>query len=178
MAFQAEILGQGKRLTTAALLTAILTGCAAQPTRGTGRHGARSPRAGPDRTRRARNPDFTQITQTSCPAEAASYREWVARFGAYALHQGEPEPVIRTAFAQVTENPEIRDRAGKQAEFVTPVWTYLDRAVSAERIAKGQAKLPEVRSIASDVERDYGVPTATSWASGASKPISATISAT
>lgn len=150
---QAEAFGQRKRLVTAAMLTAFLTGCAAQPTQAPV---ATAPTAPAVNT----GIDFTHITQTSCPKEAASYQEWVARFGAYALYKGEPEPVIRTAFAGVTENPKIRDRAGKQAEFVTSVWTYLDRAASAERIAKGQAKLPEVRSIASEVERDYGVPTA------------------
>ncbi len=152
---QADAFGQKKRLITAAILTALLTGCA-QPTQAPVATAPTSS-AGPIINTGA---DFTQITQTSCPAEAANYQEWVARFGAYALYKGEPEPVIRTAFAGVTENPKIRDRAGTQAEFVTPVWTYLDRAVSAERIAKGQAKLPEVRTIASDVERDYGVPTA------------------
>lgn len=101
-------------------------------------------------------PDFTTFTQTSCPKQAASYQEWVARFGAYALHQGEPEKVIRTALAGVTENATIRDRAGKQPEFVTPVWTYLERAVSAERVAKGQAKLPENRAILAEIERDFG----------------------
>ncbi|WP_374651943.1 lytic murein transglycosylase [Dongia sp.] len=145
---------------SAAMLTAFLTGCAAQPTQppvATAPAPAPAPAAPAAQT----VPDFTQIDQTSCPGQTASYDEWVARFGAYALHQGEPEPVIRTAFADVTENPKIRDRAGKQAEFVTPVWTYLDRAVSPERIAKGQAKLPEVRTIATEVERDYGVGAAT-----------------
>lgn len=102
-------------------------------------------------------PDFTSIQQTSCPGQAPSYQEWVARFGAYALYQGQQEQVIRNAFAGVTENPKIRDRAGRQAEFVTPVWTYLDRSVSAERVAKGQAKLPENRALLAEIERDYGV---------------------
>ena len=101
-------------------------------------------------------PDFTTFHDTSCPKQAASYEEWVARFGAYALHQGEPEQVIRTAFAGVSENPDIRDRASKQPEFVTPVWTYIERAVSAERVAKGQAKLPENRATLSEIERDFG----------------------
>jgi lytic murein transglycosylase len=145
-----------RRVVGAGLLTAFLTGCAAQPTQAP--VAAPAPAPAPIVAAPAPSvPDFTQINQTTCPGTTPSYAEWVARFGAYALHQGEPEPVIRVAFADVTENPKIRDRAGKQAEFVTPVWTYIDRAVSDERIAKGQAKLPEVRSIAADVERDYGV---------------------
>jgi len=158
-AVRAQSNKHGKRLVSAALLTGLLTGCAAQPTQPPVASAPAAPAPAPAAPAAPAIPDFTEITQTSCPGQTASYQEWVARFGAYALHQGEPEPVIRTAFAGVTENPKIRDRAGKQAEFVTPVWTYLDRAVSAERVAKGQAKLPEVRTIASDVERDYGVPT-------------------
>ncbi len=144
------------------LATIILSGCAAQPTQPPVA-AAPAPAPAPAPVAPAPTgavPDFTQIQQTSCPKEATSYQEWVARFGAYALHQGEPEKVIRTAFADVTENPKIRDRAGKQPEFVTPVWTYLDRAVSPERVARGQEKLAEVRSIAAGVEQDYGVSTA------------------
>lgn len=153
--------GPAGKAVSAALLTVLLTGCAAQPTQPPVT-AAPAPAPAPAPSAEAPQvPDFTQITQSSCPRAAPSYSEWVARFGAYALHQGQPEPVIRLAFADVTENPTIRDRAGKQAEFVTPVWTYLDRVVSAERIAKGQAKLPEVRALAADIERDYGVSAAT-----------------
>jgi membrane-bound lytic murein transglycosylase B len=154
---------QARRIVGAGLLTAFLSGCAAQPTQPpVAAAPAPAPAApAPAPAPAGTVPDFTQIKQTSCPGATASYDEWVARFGAYALYQGEPEPVIRTAFADVTENPKIRDRAGKQAEFVTPVWTYLERAVSPERIAKGQAKLPEVRAIAAEIERDFGVSTAT-----------------
>ena len=149
---------QAGRAVLAALLTALLTGCAARPTQppvATAPAPVPTPVAASAVVPVA--PDFTQVTQNSCPGTTPSYPEWVARFGAYALYRGQAEPVIRTAFAGVTENPKIRDRAGKQAEFVTPVWTYLDRAASPERIARGQAKLPEVRALLADVERDYGV---------------------
>jgi membrane-bound lytic murein transglycosylase B len=151
---------QAGKMVPAMLLTALLTACAAPPPPAPV-VATPAPAPAPAPAAVAGVPDFTQITQTSCPGTAASYDEWVARFGAYALHQGQREPVIRLAFADVTENPKIRDRAGKQAEFVTPVWTYLDRAVSAERIAKGQAKLPEVRGLAAQIEAEYGVSAAT-----------------
>ncbi|MBL8708151.1 MAG: lytic murein transglycosylase [Rhodospirillaceae bacterium] len=142
-----------------ALLVALLiSGCAApapQPQAATPAPAAQPAPAAPVMTSLG-VPDMTEIDQTSCPKEAASYDEWVARFGAYALHQGQAEKVIRTAFAHVSENPTIRDRAGKQAEFVTPVWTYLDRAVSAERVAKGQAQLPQNRALLAEIERDFG----------------------
>lgn len=155
--------GNKSRWCAATLLAAALIGgCAAtpsQPQADSQTSGAATAQAEPAAMPSAAGvavPDITAINQTSCPKEAISYQEWVARFGAYALHQGQSEQVIRTAFAGVTENPSIRDRAGKQPEFVTPVWTYLERAVSEERIAKGQAKLPENRAILAEIERDFG----------------------
>lgn len=150
--------GRGRRLKTATLLTGFLMGCSAQPTQ-VSPNVVPPVASGPVAAAPSGLVDFTQIKQSNCPTEAINFQEWVARFGAYALYKGEPESVIRTAFANVTENPKIRDRAGKQPEFVTPIWTYIDRAVSAERIAKGQGKLPEVGTIGSDIERDFGVPT-------------------
>jgi len=140
------------------LVALLIGGCAApapQPQAATPAPAAQPAPAAPVMTSLG-VPDMTEIDQTSCPKEAASYDEWVARFGAYALHQGQSEKVIRTAFAHVSENPTIRDRAGKQAEFVTPVWTYLDRAVSAERVAKGKANLPQNRALLAEIERDFG----------------------
>ena len=94
----------------------------------------------------------------SARARAASYQEWVAKFQSYALSKGKPDAVIQTAFAGVKENPEISDRASKQPEFVTPVWSYLDRAVSDERVARGQQKYVENKALLAGIDHDYGVP--------------------
>jgi membrane-bound lytic murein transglycosylase B len=102
--------------------------------------------------------DFTMLNQTSCPGTAASYRDWVTEFQSYALHQGKRVDMIQVAFASAQENPSISASAGKQPEFVTPVWTYLSRAASPSRIAKGQEKYTENASILAGVSRDYGVP--------------------
>jgi peptidoglycan lytic transglycosylase B len=102
--------------------------------------------------------DFHTLKETSCPHSAVSYQEWVAKFQSYALSKGKPDTVIQTAFAGVKENPEISDRAAKQPEFVTPVWSYLDRAVSDERVARGQLKYQENKVLLAGIEHDYGVP--------------------
>ena len=107
-----------------------LAGCAAQPAKTqTG-----APGGDAQATPVASKPiDFHTLKETNCPSTAASYQEWVAKFQSYALSKGKPDAVIQTAFAGVKENPEISDRASKQPEFVTPVWSYLDRAVSDDR---------------------------------------------
>jgi membrane-bound lytic murein transglycosylase B len=102
--------------------------------------------------------DFHTFKETTCPNSAASYQEWVAKFQSYALSKGRPDAVIQTAFVGVKENPEISDRASKQPEFVTPVWTYLDRAVSEDRVARGQLKYLENKGTLAGIEHDYGVP--------------------
>jgi membrane-bound lytic murein transglycosylase B len=133
-----------------------LAGCAAQP--------EQAPAGAPVGGAQAALPaaskpiDFRTLSETKCPNSAASYQEWVAKFQSYALSKGRPDKVIQTAFAGVKENPEISDRASKQPEFVTPVWTYLDRAVSEDRVARGKLKYQENRALLAGIEHDYGVP--------------------
>ncbi|MBA4098510.1 MAG: lytic murein transglycosylase [Rhodospirillum sp.] len=133
-----------------------LAGCAAQPAKTqTG-----APAGGAQATAPvASKPiDFHTLNETKCPSTAASYQEWVAKFQSYALSKGKPDAVVQTAFVGVKENPEISDRASKQPEFVTPVWSYLDRAVSDERVARGQRKYVENKGLLAGIDHDYGVP--------------------
>ena len=135
-----------------------LAGCAAQPQ---SQPAAAPAGAEPAAAVAASKPvDFHTLQETKCPTNAASYQEWVARFQSFALHKGRPEEVIQTAFAGVKEDPEISDRASKQPEFVTPIWTYLDRAVSDERVARGQEKYQPNKALLAGIEKDYGVPPA------------------
>jgi len=132
-----------------------LAGCAAQPkSQPAGASG--QPDSAP--VVAAKPVDFHTLTETKCPTSAVSYQEWVAKFQSFAVHKGKPELVVQTAFAGVQENPEISDRASKQPEFVTPIWTYLDRAVSDDRVARGQVKYAENKALLDGIERDYGVP--------------------
>ncbi len=132
-----------------------LAGCAAQP--------KPEPAAGtpsqPSATAVAAKPvDFRTLNESACPSSAASYPEWVAKFQSYAVFKGKPAPVVQVAFATVKENPEISDRASKQPEFVTPIWTYLDRAVSDDRVARGKVKYAENKALLAGIDKDYGVP--------------------
>jgi membrane-bound lytic murein transglycosylase B len=135
-----------------------LAGCAAQPAKTQGGAAAGAPSA--TQVAASKPIDFRTLHETSCPNSAASYQEWVAKFQSYAVSKGRPVEVVKTAFAGVKENPEISDRAAKQPEFVTPVWSYLDRAVSDERVARGQVKYQENKALLAEIERDYGVPPA------------------
>jgi membrane-bound lytic murein transglycosylase B len=133
-----------------------VTGCAAQPAK---TQSGAAINAGQAAAPVASKPiDFHTFKETKCPQSATSYQEWVAKFQSYAVSKGRPDKVVQTAFAGVKENPEISDRASKQPEFVTPVWTYLDKAVSEDRVARGQMKYLENKALLAGIEHDYGVP--------------------
>jgi membrane-bound lytic murein transglycosylase B len=134
-----------------------LAGCAAQPQ---SQQPAASPEASAPAAVAAKPVDFHTLNETACPKGAASYQEWVAKFQSFAVNQGKPDTVVQTAFAGVQENPEISDRASKQPEFVTPIWTYLDRAVSDERVKRGQDKYAANKALLTGIDKDYGVPPA------------------
>jgi membrane-bound lytic murein transglycosylase B len=100
---------------------------------------------------------FTRIDQKTCPTTAESFPDWVRHFEAFAYHGGKPKELIVEAFAPVKENPSIGEKQAKQPEFVTPVWTYLDRAVSNDRVARGQQQYAANRVVVDATARQYGV---------------------
>jgi lytic murein transglycosylase len=100
---------------------------------------------------------FLHITQTTCPETAASFPDWVQHYEAFAYHQGQPKDLIVQAFQPVKENPSITAKQAKQPEFVTPVWTYLDKAVSQDRIARGQQAYAMNRAVIDQTAAQYGV---------------------
>jgi membrane-bound lytic murein transglycosylase B len=81
----------------------------------------------------------------------------VQHYEAFALHQGQPKELIVHAFTGVKENPSITAKQAKQPEFVTPVWTYLDKAVSQDRILRGQQAYLMNRAVVDQAAAQYGV---------------------
>ncbi|MEL6317937.1 MAG: lytic murein transglycosylase, partial [Pseudomonadota bacterium] len=69
--------------------------------------------------------------------DPAGFQAWVRSFRAEALAAGVPADVFDGAFAGVRLNQRVLELDGRQFEFVTPTWDYLDRLVSAKRIAAG-----------------------------------------
>ncbi|GAB2176655.1 lytic murein transglycosylase [Dongia sp. agr-C8] len=104
---------------------------------------------------------FTKIDQKTCPTEAKSFVEWVERYEAFAYKNGQPKELIADAFEKVKENPDITVKQAKQPEFVTPVWTYLSRAVSDDRVARGQQQYLLNRAVVDQAARQYGVDSGT-----------------
>lgn len=98
--------------------------------------------------------------------QARQFARWVAEFSASARAAGIDEATLYSAFANVRLVPRAITSDRAQPEFTRAVWDYLDSAVSPQRIARGQAKLQQLRSAGNgDAHVDvdalaarYGVP--------------------
>ncbi|MFT4103588.1 MAG: lytic murein transglycosylase [Burkholderiaceae bacterium] len=87
-----------------------------------------------------------------------SFDAWLARFRADAKAAGIDEATLRDGLKNVRLLPKVIELDRAQPEFTRPLWDYLDTAVSAQRIARGQAKLQELRAVADAAASRYGVP--------------------
>ncbi len=86
------------------------------------------------------------------------FAQWVVTFRASARAAGIDDSTLSAAFDHVEYLPDVVERDRAQPEFVRPVWSYLDSAVSARRVAQGQAKLDTVRAEADAAAATYSVP--------------------
>ncbi|MBV8618725.1 MAG: lytic murein transglycosylase [Curvibacter sp.] len=91
-------------------------------------------------------------------APRTDFAAWLAGFRRRALLAGMSEATLDRALDGVQYLPQLIELDRAQPEFNRPVWAYLDRAVSPQRIARGQDRLQEVRPQADAAAERYGVP--------------------
>ena len=91
------------------------------------------------------------------PSDPA-FADWVARFSVRASAAGIDAATLHLAFDDVRFIPRVVDLDRAQPEFTRAVWDYLDSAVSAQRISRGQEKLAKLRPEIDAVAARYGVP--------------------
>ncbi|KAF1042658.1 lytic murein transglycosylase [Xylophilus sp.] len=143
-----------------ALLTAaaLLAGCAAQPPR---------PAAPPSVPTQlpAPVPPAVPLPPASPPADAAQaapdaagFAAWLAGFEREALTAGIRPETVRQALAGARFEPRVIELDRAQPEFTRPPWAYLDSAVSAQRVAQGQAQLAQYRAPLDAAAARFGVP--------------------
>jgi len=85
------------------------------------------------------------------------FARWVTTFRANAQAAGIDEATLRVAFDDVHYLPSVVDLDRAQPEFTRTVWDYLDRAVTPQRVARGQDMLLQVRGPADAAAARYGV---------------------
>lgn len=94
------------------------------------------------------------------PARAEDFQSWLQGYKKRAAATGIAAGKIDRALYQVRLDPKVIELDRKQPEGRMTLVEYVERTVSPERVAKGQKKLQEYRSLLASVERDYGVPPA------------------
>ena len=88
---------------------------------------------------------------------AADFNQWVREFWPTARANGISEQTFNRAFANVAPDPSVIKAASHQAEFVKPIWEYLDSAVSDKRVANGRRMKAQHSRVLDAVEAKYGV---------------------
>jgi membrane-bound lytic murein transglycosylase B len=87
----------------------------------------------------------------------AAFDAWRAAFAARAVAAGRAPAIVQQVLTGLSPDPRIVTQDQNQAEFVRPVWDYIERAVSARRVSEGQERLAAHRATFTAVEARYGV---------------------
>jgi len=90
--------------------------------------------------------------------QETAFEGFIRDFRTQALAAGIDGALYDQALGHVTLDPRIEALNAAQPEFVKPIWQYLDSAVSAKRIADGQAALAANADMFAKLEQQYGVP--------------------
>jgi len=98
------------------------------------------------------------VTPVSPPSPEAGFARWVEGFKVSARRTGISEATLHAAFDDVQFLPQLIELDRAQPEFNRPVWDYLDRAITPQRVLNGQKKLQQVRAEADAAAARYGVP--------------------
>ena len=85
------------------------------------------------------------------------FQRWVEGFRPRAMAAGITPRTFDLAFRDATFLEDVIARDRRQAEFVRPIWEYLDGAVSDTRIETGRAMLREHRALLDQIEARFGV---------------------
>ncbi|MEI2384938.1 lytic murein transglycosylase [Breoghania sp. JC706] len=92
------------------------------------------------------------------PAAAqGGFDSWKRSFWREAHAAGISRRTYDQAMRGVTLDREVIAKTDNQAEFVRPVWDYLERVVSESRIENGREKLREYAPVLHQIERSFGV---------------------
>ena len=91
------------------------------------------------------------------PAPVPGFASCLGELTTLAQERGVPRPVAETALSGIVPDPAVLPATQSQAEFVRPVWDYIEASVTPERVATGQAKLAEWSEVLGRIEAAYGV---------------------
>ncbi|PLW79022.1 lytic murein transglycosylase [Cohaesibacter celericrescens] len=87
----------------------------------------------------------------------AGFHKWIKGYWPTARAAGVSASTYNAAFAGVQLDMSILKRANNQAEFVKPIWSYLDGAVSAARVKNGRKMKRKHGALLQKLEQAFGV---------------------
>ncbi len=96
-------------------------------------------------------------TGVTAIGDPAGFETWLQGFGPRAQAAGLSSWTLERALAGLRYNAGVIEKDRNQSEFVRPIWDYLDRAVSDQRIENGRAALHAHRRLLDRIEATYGV---------------------
>ena len=88
----------------------------------------------------------------------AGFQRFVQGLWPAAKARGVSRATFEEAFRGVEPDAKIIALTKKQSEFVRPIWDYINGAISAQRLKRGQEVAAEWSKTLAAVERTYGVP--------------------
>ena len=97
------------------------------------------------------------LLMTSAQAQM-DFTNWLAEFSQEARARGISQATLDQALRDIQIAPRVVELDRKQPEFVESFAIYLERRVTPQRIARGQALLAEHQALFDEVEKHYGVP--------------------
>lgn len=128
------------RLVTPALLIAVTLAFSAPPAAAT----------------QAKTLAKKQVAAKAAPAHG-DFQGFLARLWPDAQKQGVSRKTFDSAFNGMTPDASIIALTKKQSEFVKPIWSYLDSAISQARLDRGRAAAEQYADVLASLERKYGV---------------------
>ncbi len=94
----------------------------------------------------------------SAMTQAEKFAAWKQDFIRRAIAKGYDETLVKRLILPTEINDLALDRDKAQPEFTKPVWSYIDGAVSADRLNTGRQKLADHAATFGEVEDRYPVP--------------------
>jgi lytic murein transglycosylase len=96
-------------------------------------------------------------SQEAPPVSDGQFRTFVTALWPDARQAGVSRKTFDAALGNLTPDPAVIKITGKQSEFVKPIWHYINGAVSAQRLERGEARAKEFERTLARIESKYGV---------------------
>src|SRR5258708_28406723 len=100
---------------------------------------------------------FLAVAATARGEPPSAFAGCIAELRGEGSAEGSRATALAPALAGIEPDPTVLDAMEAQPEFETPIWEYLARLVSEQRIAEGQARLATWARVLARIEERFGV---------------------